>query len=79
MVFQPITPIVRIVEPQTPDMSYGGILLSAVGLVGVVLLAGLVVGVVAGALFISWRRRQARDLPDGAPSDAVRLNLSSER
>lgn len=72
---QPITPIVRIVDPVTPDVSYGGMLLSAVGIVGVVLLAGLVVGGLAGALFIRLRRKRVEgDDPD---SKAVELNLNS--
>jgi hypothetical protein len=73
----PVSPsIVRVVEPATPDMSYAGILLSAVGLVGVVLLAALVVGVLTGGLFILWRkRRDERD--EGPPDRGVSLDLSS--
>lgn len=72
---QPVTPIVRVIDPVTPDVSYGGILLSAVGIVGVVVLAGLLVGAVAGVLFIQYRRRRVeRDDPS---TKAVELKLNS--
>lgn len=64
---QPQQPIVVNVEPQpavTPPISYGGMLLSALGLVGVIVLAAFIVGGVIGAVII-WRkkRQDALDLP----------------
>lgn len=72
---QPVTPIVRVVDPVTPEVSYGGMLLSAVGIVGVVVLAGLAVGAVAGWLFIRYRRRKVES--DDPSTKAVELKLNS--
>jgi hypothetical protein len=68
--------MVKVVESPTPDMSYGGILLSAVGIVGVVLLSGLVLGLVAGAAFIAWRKRRDEGRDTSVP-EGIRLDLSS--
>lgn len=57
---QPQPPIVVNVEPQpavTPPVSYGGVLMSALGLVGVILLAAFIVGGLIGAVII-WRKRR---------------------
>lgn len=53
-------PIVVNVEPQpapTPSISYGGMLLSALGLVGVILLAAFIVGGIVGVVII-WRKKR---------------------
>ena len=53
-------PIVVNVEPQptpTPSISYGGMLLSALGLVGVILLAAFIVGGLIGA-FVIWKKKR---------------------
>lgn len=72
---QPVTPIVRVVDPVTPDVSYGGMLASAVGIVGVVVLAGVLAGALGGWLFIQYRRRKVeRDDPS---TKAVELKLNS--
>jgi hypothetical protein len=42
----------------TPEISYGGMLLSAVGLVGVILLAAFIVGGLVGGVVV-WRKRRA--------------------
>ena len=41
----------------TPSISYGSVLLSAVVLVGVILLASLMVGVIVGGIFIYLKKR----------------------
>ena len=41
----------------TPSISYGSVLLSAVALVGVILLASLIVGIVVGGIFIYLKKR----------------------
>jgi hypothetical protein len=70
-----MTPIVRVVDSVTPDVSYGGMLASAVGIVGVVVVAGVLAGAIAGVLFIQYRRRQVeRDDPS---TKAVELKLNS--
>ena len=43
--------------PATPSISYGSVLLSAVALVGVILLASILVGVVVGGIFIYLKKR----------------------
>jgi uncharacterized membrane protein YqhA len=43
--------------PATPSISYGSVLLSAVALVGVILLASLLVGVAVGGIFIFLKKR----------------------
>ena len=65
----PPQPIVVNVEPQpavTPPVSYGGMLLSAIGLVGVIMLAAFIVGGVIGAVII-WRKKRQDAL--AAPID----------
>jgi hypothetical protein len=52
--------IVRVVEPPTPETTVADVLLGAVGLVGIVLLAAFVVGIVAGGLFILVKHMRAR-------------------
>jgi hypothetical protein len=64
-------PIVVPVDQQplpTPPISYGGMLLSAIGLVGVIVVAAFIVGGVIGAVII-WRkkRQEARDEPLQGP------------
>ena len=51
--------VVEVLEqpPATPSISYGSVLLSAVALVGVILLASIVVGVVVGGIFIYLKKR----------------------
>jgi hypothetical protein len=43
--------------PATPSISYGSVLLSAVALVGVILLASMVVGLIVGGIFIYLKKR----------------------
>ena len=70
-------PIVVEVDPQpavTPSISYGGMLLSALGLVGVILLAGFVVGGIIGAVII-WRKQREDSL--APPTDPGHQRLRS--
>jgi hypothetical protein len=56
----PQAPIVVHVDPQpavTPPVSYAGMLLSALGLVGVIVVSAFVVGGLIGAVII-WRKRR---------------------
>jgi uncharacterized iron-regulated membrane protein len=74
---QPQQPIVVTVEPQpavTPPVSYGGMLMSALGLVGVILLAAFVVGVIIGVVII-WRKR--REDAVAPPNDPGHRRLRS--
>jgi MFS superfamily sulfate permease-like transporter len=75
--FQPTNPIVVDVvkqPPITPEISYGSVLLSAIGVVGVVVLAGVVVGIIVGAVII-WRKRQ-REATDPVGHSHVKLHIS---
>ena len=54
---QPILVNVESQPPPTPPVSYGGMLLSALGLVGVIMLAAFIVGGIIGAIII-WRKKR---------------------
>ena len=78
MLFQSQNPIV--VEtirqpPVTPEVSYGSVLLSAVGVIGVVLLAGIVVGIIVGGVIV-WRKRK-REATEPVDHSHVTLHLTS--
>jgi len=60
--------------PITPEISYGSVLLSAVGIVGVVLLAGVITGLIVGCTII-WRKRQ-REATDPVDHSHVTLHIS---
>jgi|CXWL01.1.fsa_nt_gi uncharacterized iron-regulated membrane protein len=69
--------VVEVVEQPapTPEISYGGVLLSAINLVGVILGAALLVGAIVGGVII-WRkkRREKHDAGQAEPSH-VRLRI----
>jgi hypothetical protein len=70
-------PIVVTVDPQppvSPSISYGGMLLSALGLVGVIVLAAFLVGGIIGAVII-WRKK--REYAVAPPTDAGQQRLRS--
>jgi hypothetical protein len=74
---QPQNPIVvEVIQqpPITPEISYGSVLLSAMGVVGVLLVAGIVVGLVIGAVII-WRKRQ-HEATDPVDHSHVTLHIS---
>jgi hypothetical protein len=74
---QPQSPIVVDVDPQpavTPSISYGGMLLSALGLVVVIVVAAFVIGGLVGAAII-WRKRRADAL--APPTDPGHQRLRS--
>lgn len=59
--------------PVTPEISYGGVLLSALGVVGVILATAALVGVIAGYVIITVKRRREGDEPQ--TSSHIRLRL----
>jgi hypothetical protein len=70
-------PIVVEVDPQpavSPSISYGGMLLSAIGLVGVILVAAFVVGGIIGGVIIWKKRREDAVAP---PTDPGQQRLRS--
>jgi hypothetical protein len=60
--------VVRIVDEPTPETTVADILIGAVGFVGAVLLAALLVGCLAGVIFILVRKRRARGVLEDTPS-----------
>jgi hypothetical protein len=52
--------VVRVVEAPTPETTVADVLMGAVGFVGFVLAAALVIGLLAGAVFIAFRKLRAR-------------------
>ncbi|MDP1570880.1 MAG: hypothetical protein Q8L86_12855 [Vicinamibacterales bacterium] len=55
----PITEEVIEVEPFTPEIGVGDVVLGTVELIAVVLFAALCAGLLAGGLYIWWRQRGA--------------------
>lgn len=72
---QPDPIVVEVINqpPITPEISYAGILLSALGLVGVIVISAGVVGLLAGWTIIAFKRRHLGSEP-GASSH-VRLRI----
>lgn len=61
MIASQINPvIVRVVEAPTPETNVADVLMGAVGMVGFILIASLLLGLVAGGLFIGFRKLKAR-------------------
>lgn len=64
----------EVVDPTT----MGDVLLTAIGLTGVLVIVGLMLGVVLGGLFILWKRHRDATRLDGpragAESDAVHIS-----
>ncbi len=67
--------VVEVVKqpPVTPEISYGGILASALGLVGVVLLAALIVGALVGGGIIWFKKRHAKAEPSNPTHVRLRI------
>jgi hypothetical protein len=53
--------------PPTPSISYGSVLVSAVGLVGVILGAAAIVGVIVGGVFIFLKKKFNWGVPPADP------------
>jgi hypothetical protein len=73
---QPIT-VVEVVAPPTRETSVGDILLGSVGFVGFVLLAALLVGLIAGGLFILVKKLRPGNTFNGQNADESSLKLNS--
>jgi hypothetical protein len=68
--------VVEVVKqpPITPEISYGSVLLSAVGVIGIVFFGGILVGLLVGGAII-WRKRR-HEATDPVDHTHVRLRLS---
>lgn len=73
---QPVT-IVQVVEQPSREVSVADILLGSVGLVGLTLLAAAVVGLLAGAVLILFKRLRPGNRLNGQDADDTALHLSS--
>ena len=58
--------------PLTPEISYGSVLGSAIGLVGVIAISAAIVGLVIGGGFVWFKKRQERE---GRPNDPTHVRL----
>jgi len=67
--------VVEVIEQPaaTPEISYGGVLLSAMNLVGVILGGALLMGALVGGIII-WRKKRA-DKNDPRPSEPTHVRL----
>lgn len=75
---QPIIPtIVKVVPPPTEQVGVLDVMVSALGLTGLIALGSIVLGAVLGALIIGYKvRRRNKSEADG-DSTLTRLDLSS--
>lgn len=73
----PIQPIVvRVVEaPPSQELSFGGILLQALGLTGLVIVGSILLGILLGTLFVWLRTRRPSNAFNGTESERIRLQL----
>lgn len=77
---QPVTPvIVKVVPAPTPEVGVVDILVGSLGLTGLIVIASLLVGLVAGGVLIAWSRWRINRRAGNDDSDATTLDLSSPR
>jgi hypothetical protein len=64
--------VVEVVKqpPVTPEITMGEVILGAVGLTGAIMLAAALVGLLAGALVIWFKRRRDAKAPPTDPGHA---------
>ncbi len=75
---QAVTPIVvQVVDEPSRETGVGDILLGAVGVVGMVLLAALIVGLIVGGAFILFHRWRPDNAFNGQSADESTLKLNS--
>lgn len=73
----PSTPIVvRVVEEPLRGFGLGDVLLSAIGISGVIFLGALLLGLVLGGLFIWVQKLRSRGRPDETSFEAQHLRLT---
>jgi hypothetical protein len=68
--------VVQVVTKPTRETSVGDILLGSVGFVGFILLAGLLVGLLAGAVFVAFKRLRPGNAFNGQTADDTALRLN---
>ena len=69
--------VVEVVKqpPITPEISYGSVLLSAVGVLGILFVGGILVGLLLGGAII-WRKKKHEATTDPVDHTHVKLRLS---
>jgi hypothetical protein len=73
---QPVTPVVQIAPTPSNEVGVADVLLGSIALIGALIVAALLVGLVTGGLFIMLRKWREARTPDAAETQATRLNLS---
>ena len=75
---QQVTPVVQIQAPRPADeVGVADVLIGSFALIGTIIAAALIIGLVTGAIFIAIRRWRDKNAPDGpAEPSATRLKLS---
>ena len=75
---QPLTPVmVKIVGAPTQEVGVVDILVSGLGLTGVLLIAAALLGLLVGGLLIGYKRRWPSNSFNGQAAGSSGLNLSS--
>jgi hypothetical protein len=75
---KPVTPVVQIQIPAHQEVGVPDVLLGSIFLIGVLILAAAMAGLLAGGAFILYRRWRDRHAPqDEAATEHTRLDLSS--
>jgi hypothetical protein len=76
---QQVTPVVQIEPPRPADeVGVDDVLIGSFALIGFLIVAALVVGLVTGGIFIAIRRWRDKNSPDSTEPQATRLNLSQQ-
>ncbi|MCX6551641.1 MAG: hypothetical protein NTY02_11680 [Acidobacteria bacterium] len=75
---QSVTPvIIKVVPPDTAEVSIVDVLVNSFGLIGLIVIASVLLGVVVGILLIGYSRWRANREGAAAGSENTRLDLSS--
>jgi hypothetical protein len=72
---QPI--IIRTIDQPTQELGIGATITQALGISGMLLLGSLIFGLLLGALFIWYRKRQVAGRAAGEAGDQIRLHLDA--
>ena len=75
MLLQPAPIIVRVVEEPVDETTIADVILGSLGLVGVMLIAALLLGLLLGAALVFYKRLRSRDGLD-AQNDAESLRVT---
>ena len=74
---QQVTPVVQLESPKpTNEVGVADVLINSFALIGFIIAAALVIGLVTGGIFIAIRRWRDKNSPDSGEPSATRLNLS---